>query len=452
MTNALSTFQAEYSISNDIANNCNSSDVGELQEMEEIDLLHRIEDQHSARSSSAKKRRKRWLHIRIDWVKHVQKLEHERMFVRTYGMPLVAFQNLVSLLSPIVMRNTSRSRSSQPISVELIVAVGMRYLRGGEIMDIKNVYGLSKTHAYRSRNCFLKAVLQCDSLKIKMPSTAEEWEAVRRGFHSKSSGGIVHGCVGALDGYLQQVVAPKKKEVGGNVLAFFSGHYLVYGINCQAMCDADLKFLYFGVVAPGRTNDNVAIDRSEGLLELINSLPQGLFVVGDAAYTLMEHLLIPFVGCMRDDPDRDAYNFHISQLRIRIEMALGRLVSKFGILRSKMKCSLKTTTKALMVCARLYNYIIDWSPKLNNTSCGSNANTINEGDLSVKMGPNGMEYLPSLPESFVEMEGHSQIRQSLLDAIKANKVRRPNYNIVRNMDRHANDSFHGIPPEYFNPR
>lgn len=452
MTNVLSTLQKEYSISCDLSNNGFGSDLDELQDIEEIDQVHRTDDQNNGHSSSARKRRKRWLHIRIDWVKHVQKLEHERMFVRTYGMPLVAFQNLVSVLSPVIVRNTSRSRSPQPISVELIVAVGIRYLRGGEIMDIKNVYGLSKAEAYVSRNCFLDAVLQCDSLKIKMPSSAEEWEAVRRGFHAKSSGGIVHGCVGALDGYLQQIVAPRRKEVGGNVLAFFSGHYLVYGINCQAMCDADLKFLYFGVVAPGRTNDNVAIDRCEGLLELINSLPDGLFVVGDAAYTLMEHLLIPFVGCMKDDPDRDAYNFHISQLRIRIEMAFGRLVSKFGILRSKMKCSLKTTTRVLMVCARLHNYIIDWSPKLSNTSCGSPANTAEEGDLSVTMGPNGMEYLPSLPESFVEMEGHSQIRQSLLDTIKANMVRRPNYNIVRNIDRLANDSFQDIPAEYFNPR
>ena len=61
-------------------------------------------------------------------------------------------------------------------------------------------------------------------------------------------------------------------------------------------------------------------------MDIINNLPTGIFVVADAAYTLLEHLLVPFIGCMADDPDRDAYNFYTSQMRIRIEMAFGRLV------------------------------------------------------------------------------------------------------------------------------
>jgi hypothetical protein len=48
-----------------------------------------------------------------------------------------------------------------------------------------------------------------------------------------------------------------------------------------------------------------------------------LIEVGDAAsYTLNDVILVPFVGSQRDDPTQDAFNFFLSQLRIRIEMLL----------------------------------------------------------------------------------------------------------------------------------
>lgn len=457
MTNSISTLCGESSLCQDIFNPSGQSgydddidDIDEITEIEQTDDMFGIMEQ-----PPKKKRRKRWLHLRLDWALHVRKLQHERMFDITYGMPLVAFENLIEIVKPKVLRETGRSRCPQPVSVEIITAAAIRYLRGGRVLDIKDIFGLSRTEVYASRDSFLNAVLQCDELKVKMPTKPEEWESIRTGFQSKSSNGLVHGCVGVLDGFLAETYAPKKKDVGGNVLAYFSGHYLVYGLNCQAMCDSNLKFMYFGVVAPGRTNDNVAIHRTEGLLDVINSLPDGLFVIGDAAYTLMEHLLIPFVGCMAEDPDRDAYNFYISQLRIRIEMAFGKLVKKFGILRSKLMCGVRTTTRILMTCACLHNYIIDWSQKMGSNeviSSHTSQNDSEDGELSVRVGPNGMEYLPTMPESFIEIPGHSQNRQYLLDTIKANKIRRPNYNIERNLDRVSERSYGDVSPEYFQPR
>lgn len=454
MANGISTLWGEESLCQDIFDPVIQSgwddDIDEMMEIDETDDVCGLTEQ-----CPKKKRRKRWLHLRLDWALHARKLQHERLFEKTYGMPLVAFENLIEIIKPTVLRNTSRSRCPQPVSIQIITGAAIRYLRGGRVTDVKDIFGLSRSEVYASRDSFLNAVLQSDELRVKMPTTPEEWESIRRGFHSKSSNGLVHGCVGVLDGFLAETVAPKRKEVGGNVLAFFSGHYLAYGLNCQAMCDSNLKFMYFGVVAPGRTNDNVAIHRTEGLLDVINSLPDGLFVIGDAAYTLMEHLLIPFVGCMAEDPDKDAYNFHISQLRIRIEMAFGRLVRIFGILRSKLMCGVQTATKILMACACLHNYIIDWSPKMGTSEVISSSHSqddMEDGELSVRVGPNGMEYLPTMPESFIELHGHSQNRQYLLDTIKANKIRRPLYNIKRNQDRSSDRSFGDVSPEYFQPR
>ena len=98
------------------------------------------------------------------------------------------------------------------------------------------------------------------------------------------------------------------------------------GLNCQAACDVHLRFIFFGVVGLGKTNDNVAFPKCGILYDRVTNLPTGLYFVGDAAYTLSNFLLIPFTESQQDDVDNDAYNFYLSQLRICIEMAFGRLV------------------------------------------------------------------------------------------------------------------------------
>ena len=58
----------------------------------------------------------------------------------------------------------------------------------------------------------------------------------------------------------------------------------------------------------------------------------------------------------RHDPAKDAYNFYLSQLRIRVEMSFGRLVGKWGILQQKLCCSLKRNSDIIVACGRLHNF------------------------------------------------------------------------------------------------
>jgi hypothetical protein len=83
---------------------------------------------------------------------------------------------------------------------------------------------------------------------------------------------------------------------------------------------------FFGVVAPGKCGDQVAFERTP-LYDYVRNLPPGYYLIGDAAYSVEDSLLTPFTGGHRNDAIKDAYNFFLSQLRIRIEMAFGRPVS-----------------------------------------------------------------------------------------------------------------------------
>jgi hypothetical protein len=54
--------------------------------------------------------------------------------------------------------------------------------------------------------------------------------------------------------------------------------------------------MYFGVVSPGSTNDNISFTFAVDLKKVFSNLPPGVFGLADAAYTLSESMLIPFTG------------------------------------------------------------------------------------------------------------------------------------------------------------
>ena len=229
----------------------------------------------------------RWEFKRLNWEAHVAQLEHEGLFENEYLMSLPAHRKLVRILDPILQRTEYNSRGEDPILVEHIMAVGLRVLSGGRTKDQRHIIGSSRSAAYKAVDDFVEAVNLSPELAIAMPATPEEWDEIYNQFKSKSTNEIMSGCVGAIDGFFQPTTKPTSKEVA-NVLAYYSGHYESYGLNCQACVKADLQFMYFGVISPGSTNDNISYPMAKELKAAFDSLPLGRFGVADAAYTLSE--------------------------------------------------------------------------------------------------------------------------------------------------------------------
>lgn len=104
-----------------------------------------------------------------------------------------------------------------------------------------------------------------------------------------------------------------------------SGHYQKYGLNVQACADSLSRFT---VNSPGGMNDVYAF-QCWRLSKVLQEVEGEYFVIGDNANVQGKRMMTPFNKTqLVDRPDRDSYNFHISQLRIRIEMAFGLLVNK----------------------------------------------------------------------------------------------------------------------------
>ena len=193
-------------------------------------------------------------------------------------------------------------------------------------MTLEEVFGMS---AFLARRVIKKCILAIDDsdnpeLQMILPTSSDELENLARGWDSVSNAnGIFYGVLGAIDGWLCCIDKPL--EVGSG--PYFSGHYQRCGINVQAICDANCQFIYLAAAAPEK-NDVRAFNRLIHLCNWMDSLSERYCLIGDNAYCLQNNMLIPYSGVSKNDTDQSTYNFYLSQMRIRIEMAFGRLCTK----------------------------------------------------------------------------------------------------------------------------
>jgi hypothetical protein len=163
-------------------------------------------------------------------------------------------------------------------------------------------------------------------------------------------------CIGALDGILVETLLPTKRETKRRN-DFRSGHKKRIGLNVQALCDTKLRFLLVSCICPGKTNDWSAYSKSI-IRQLVEELPDGFYIMGDAAYVNSEHLLTPFPGKNLDERE-DSFNFFQSQLRIRVEMAFAQLVGRWGIFWRPLRIPLRDQPILILATMKLHNFCIN---------------------------------------------------------------------------------------------
>jgi hypothetical protein len=221
---------------------------------------------------------------------------------------------------------------------------------------------------------------------------------------------------------------------------YFSGHYQRFGLNVQAMVDSRLRFTYVAVAAPGKTNDNRAIRRLQQLSRWVRNLPKGYFIVGDNAYTLSNKLLIPFSGAQKHRPYKRCYNFYLSQLRIRVEMAFGRLSTKWRIFRRNLDMSTAWNSVVVMTAARLHNFVID----KDGSSRSHRVDGVYFSNWEVDPLPDGPAgnrgFLPhDRFQRYIEVPTGITRRQAILNEIVELGLERPLLNLLRNNDITVDD-------------
>ena len=109
---------------------------------------------------------------------------------------------------------------------------------------------------------------------------------------------------------------------------------------------------------PGVTGDHDAVNKC-CLFDLIEKLLGFYAGIGDCAYKATENMVPIYQGNDRTFPKYDAFNFYASQLRIRIEMAFGLMVKKWGVLGKPLGCKLHHVKYLATAVAQLHNFCIN---------------------------------------------------------------------------------------------
>jgi hypothetical protein len=427
-----STSDSSISSGGDASTSSNDSILATTSSDEEEDQKHRKMRLHFLLIARIRNRNserlKKFAPLRLNWAEYVAQLIQQNEFGVTFRMSLLSFNKLVETLRvklEVDVDQAQRScKKSGPVLPELVVAMSLRWLAGGQWQDIKKVYGVSKSHFYLLRKKFMNAVVTCAALEIRLPDASDitALQLLASQFEGNASVPVFRGCVGALDGMTVFIKAPTAVEAE-NVLAYYSGHYKHDSLNVQALSDYRGKFLYFAVAAPGSFPDSKALELTN-LKKWIDSLPPGFFVVADNAYILSEHMMIPFSGSLRHVPEHSSYNYFLSQLRIRVEQAFGQYSVKWRIIRKPLETKLSTSSIVLTTCARLHNFIIenDWKEHDEEVTSEDVVGNLNE------------IYRPSLTK-FRSPPGASFLRDIIVKHIEQNGYRRPSYNRIRNEEQ-----------------
>ncbi len=70
-------------------------------------------------------------------------------------------------------------------------------------------------------------------------------------------------------------------------------------------------------------------------------------------------MLVPYSGADRKRKDNNVFNFHLSQLRIKIEQSFGLLVNKWRVFKKPLEVNLKRVPSIVECCTQLHNFCIN---------------------------------------------------------------------------------------------
>lgn len=162
----------------------------------------------------------------------------------------------------------------------------------------------------------------------------------------------------------------------------------------------------------------------------LDELPPMFVIIGDADYEATEDIVLPmFYGISKTDEECDNFNFYASQCRIRIEMAFGLMLMKWGILWRPMRVKLRNIKWIVNSISQLHNFVIN--EQLRNNEC--NEETTGITGRAHRPSEEELE-LYSADTTIKQVGGVSIIRDTMVERIVNLGLKRPAKNIIQNRD------------------
>ena len=240
-----------------------------------------------------------------------------------------------------------------PICPEVRLAILLRYLAGGMVLDMILIYHVCKAEVYRTIWRVMDAVNA--ALPTRCPwRDPEQLAILEAGFRSISKTLAWIGQVAALDGCHFTTISPGVSV--DNPRVYYvprKGHFCTLA---SAACDHLRRFIDWSIECTPTTHDSAAFAQSRlGKIIANEGLPGAYFINGDSAYALGPHMVVPY-----NIPEYTNFDFYQSSNRMAIECAFGMLIRRWGILWRPFRVHHNRRGPLIGCCMRLHNLCIDF--------------------------------------------------------------------------------------------
>ena len=145
---------------------------------------------------------------------------------------------------------------------------------------------------------------------------------------------------------------------------------IFYSVVLIAIVDANYRFIWASIGAPGNTHDSTYFQSTDlwNEIQLGNALGQKTqtlngveippIILGDGAFPLRTWLLKPYGNAVLTE-DQRYFNFRLSRARLVTEGAFGRLKCRFRVLHRKCESNKETVKLMGLACVVLHNICIE---------------------------------------------------------------------------------------------
>jgi hypothetical protein len=222
---------------------------------------------------------------------------------------------------------------------------------------IGDMHGISDRSASRCIHGTASAI--CDQLEqfITWPNENKIQQSKIK-FYEKTNG---FPCIlGAIDGTQIPLLAPHQPHNE----AVYVNRKGYHSINCQVICDSDMKIYDFNAMWPGSCHDSYILHNSHVWDKFEENRIPDTWLLGDSGYALRKWLLVPYLNPA--DAAQIRYNNAHRRARSVVERCIGVLKTRWRCLTKNNMFAPEKASKIFAACAALQNLAITHGIQLDD--------------------------------------------------------------------------------------
>ncbi|KAB0790811.1 hypothetical protein PPYR_00025 [Photinus pyralis] len=312
-----------------------------------------------------------------NYVENVVHLYGDSQFQSHFRMQRRTFEVILELIADKIRERTVKpGRPAIPAEKQLLITL---WVLGtpDSYRSVCDRFGVGKATAIVCVRNVVRILYNYSHSFIMWPTT-EKITASVAAFKNMSG---FPGVIGAIDGTHISITAPKEHPEA------YVNRKGIHSIQLQGVCDEKGMFIHCYAGYPGAVHDQRVFMKSE-VAEYLKSaakFPGDVHLLGDAAYMLHTHMMVPYKDNGHLTRAQKNYNYCHSSTRMVIERS-------FGLLKGRMRRLLDNLPmirtdlipQYIIACCVIHNICLlkndQFQPLAlhtsdkNNTQCGVNGN------------------------------------------------------------------------------